>query len=408
MGLRLGYLVPEFPSQTHIFFWREIQALRRLGLEVFTVSTRRPAPSSCRHAFAPIARAETHYLFPPSIAAVATSAATGYRGIAKSLAYLRELENAGFAGRMRRYGLLLSSIDLLHWADKERIDHIHAHSCADAAHVLAMTHRMGGPTYSLTLHGDLEVYGTDHEAKMRDAAFVCAVGQHLCRQIADRVKLPADRILPTFMGLDLSELTSLGKERSYVPGKLHLVTVARLNPAKGHVHALAAIRMATQAGLDLRYTIAGEGPHLEAIRSQIKALKLDDHVTLSGTLSENEVCQLLSRADTFLLPSVGLGEAWPVSVMEAMAAGLPVVASVIGATPEMITPNQDGFLVRQGDEADLSEKIALLARDVEARRRIGQAARKTAERRFDITLTASALRDAILARAKPVTSPTAA
>jgi hypothetical protein len=132
--------------------------------------------------------------------------------------------------------------------------------------------------------------------------------------------LPADRILLTFMGLDLSELASLGKERSYIPGKLHLVTVARLNPAKGHVHALAAIR--TNAGLDLHYTIAGEGPHLEAIRSQIKALELGEHVTLTGT--------------------------------------------------------------------------------VKTRRRIGEAARKTAERRFDITLTATALRDAILARAQPV------
>jgi glycosyltransferase involved in cell wall biosynthesis len=105
-----------------------------------------------------------------------------------------------------------------------------------------------------------------------------------------------------------------------------------------------------------------------------------------------------------LLPSVGR-EAWPVSVMEAMAAGLPVVASTIGATPEMITPNEDGFLVPQGDEAGLLEKITLLALDVETRRRIGEAARKTAERRFDVTLTACALRDAILARAKPVISP---
>ncbi len=402
MGLRLGYLVPEFPSQTHIFFWREIRALRRLGVEVFTLSTRKPPLSNCRHAFAPAARAETHYLFPPSIAAVATWAATEYRGLAKSLAYVRGLENAGFAGRMRQYGLLPSAVDLLHWARQNHVDHIHAHSCADAAHLLAMAHRMGGPAYSLTLHGDLEVYGTDHHSKMRDAAFVCAVGKHLHGQIVDRVKLPADRILLSFMGLDLSELTSLGRDRSYTPGKLHLVTVARLNRAKGHVHALAAIRMALQAGLNLHYTIAGDGPFLDGIRSQIKTLKLDEHITLTGILSESEVCRLLSRADTFLLPSVGLGEAWPVSVMEAMAAGLPVVASVIGATPEMIAPNEDGFLVRQGDEADLSEKITLLALDVETRRRIGQAARKTAERRFDITLTATALRDAILAREKPV------
>jgi glycosyltransferase involved in cell wall biosynthesis len=400
MGLRLGYLVPEFPSQTHIFFWREIQALQRLGVEVFLLSTRKPRQSACRHAFAATARAETHYLFPPSVWSIATSATNDYRSLAKSLAYLRGLDNAGLAGRMRRYALLPSAVDLVHWARKMRIDHVHAHSCADAAHLLAMSRRMGGPPYSLTLHGDLDVYGTDHHWKMKDAAFVCAVGKHLYKQLINRVNLPAERILLSFMGLDLSELTSLGEDRSYTPGKLHLVTVARLNPAKGHVHALAAIRAAAQAGLNLHYTIAGEGPFLEAIRARIKALELDEHVTLTGTLSEREVCQLLSEADAFLLPSVGLGEAWPVSMMEAMAAGLPVVASVIGATPEMITPNEDGFLVRQGDEAGIADKITLLARDVETRRRIGEAARKTAERRFDVGLTASALRDAILATAK--------
>lgn len=101
MVLRLGYLVPEFPSQTHIFFWREIRAPRRLGVEVFVLSTRKPPPSNCRHAFALTARAETHYLFPPSIVTVAIWVAKGCGGLAKSLAYFRGLEHAGFAARMR-------------------------------------------------------------------------------------------------------------------------------------------------------------------------------------------------------------------------------------------------------------------------------------------------------------------
>ena len=117
---------------------------------------------------------------------------------------------------------------------------------------------------------------------------------------------------------------------------------------------MAAICIAVRAGLNLHYTIAGDGPFLEAIRSPIKTLKLGEHVTLTGTLSESEVCQLLSKADTFLLPSIGLGEAWTVSVMEAMAAGLPVVASAIGATPEMITPKDEGgnLTLSEGSKSD--------------------------------------------------------
>jgi glycosyltransferase involved in cell wall biosynthesis len=116
---------------------------------------------------------------------------------------------------------------------------------------------------------------------------------------------------------------------------------------------------------------------------------------LTGTLGEAEVFQLLSRADALILPSVGLGEAWPVSVMEAMGAGLPVIASVIGATPEMITSGEDGFLVPQRDEQILLEYIAVLARDPERRKRIGEAARRTAIQRFDVKTTVEILRKAI-------------
>jgi len=200
------------------------------------------------------------------------------------------------------------------------------------------------------------------------------------------------------MGVEISELIGLGEVRSYTPGRLHLVTVARLNPTKGHAHALAAVRSCLQMGLDVRYTIAGEGPHVNVILSKIDELGLRDRVTMTGTLAEAEVFRLLSGADAFVLPSTGLGEAWPVSVMEAMGAGLPVIASVIGATPEMIASGKDGLLVRQGDEAALSEAIALLAADVNARRRIGELARATAIRRFDVDVTARRLWDAVQSR----------
>jgi glycosyltransferase involved in cell wall biosynthesis len=197
------------------------------------------------------------------------------------------------------------------------------------------------------------------------------------------------------MGVETSELASLGRHRSYIDGSLHLVTVARLNQRKGHVHALAAIQRGVQLGLDLRYTIAGEGPYRESIQSQVAKLGLQDRVTLTGTQSETEVYQLLSDADAFVLPSIGTGEAWPVSVMEAMGAGLPVIASEIGATPEMINSGVDGFLVAQGDDQAILENIVALARNVDMRARIGEAARGTARRRFDVATTAAVLRNAI-------------
>ena len=149
------------------------------------------------------------------------------------LSYISQLEKMGVKARLRQYGLLMSAIQLLQWAAHNRIAHVHSHSCADAAHVLALARRLGGPSYSLTLHGDLEVYGRDHRLKMKDAAFVCVVGDHLRRQVKEKVGLPDNRVITTCMGVDTAALVKIGNLRSYTPGQLHVATVARLNPAKG-------------------------------------------------------------------------------------------------------------------------------------------------------------------------------
>jgi colanic acid/amylovoran biosynthesis glycosyltransferase len=398
MNLRLGYLVPEFPGQTHVFFWREICALRALGDEVMLLSTRKPSPLTCRHEFVAGAVAETRYLFPPSFGNGVAWLGQGLPGVGQARRYLGGLAKSDVKTSLKRLALLASAVDLLRWSKQNRIDHIHGHSCADAAHVLALAHTMGGPPYSLTLHGDLEVYGSDHASKMRDAAFISVVGEHLRQQVLQQVGIPEDRVLPTCMGVETSRLSELGANRQYEKGVLRLVTVARLNPVKGHVHALAAIRLGVQQGLDLHYTIAGDGPHEAAIAKAIREHGLESRVTMTGTLPETGVLGLLSAADAFLLPSIGSGEAWPVSVMEAMGAGLPVISSIIGATPEMIISGTDGYLVAQRDESGLAEYINILAADTDTRRRIGTAARLTAQRRFDVRATAKALRDAVLSR----------
>ena len=155
---------------------------------------------------------------------------------------------------------------------------------------------------------------------MKDAAFVSAVGNHLRKQILTQTDVPGDRVFVTCMGVDVPQLAVLGQNRSRAPGTLNLITVARLHPAKGHFHALAAIHRALGAGINVHYVIVGEGTYRDAIAAKVRELGLEDRVTMMGTLSELEILKKLSEADTLLLPSTGLGEAWPVSVMEAMGA----------------------------------------------------------------------------------------
>jgi colanic acid/amylovoran biosynthesis glycosyltransferase len=393
MSLRLGYMVPEFPGQTHVFFWREVETLRQLGADVRIVSTKRPTPFVCRHAFGKEALVDTHYLYPPQLSSLGSWIVQSGSGLARAREYLAAIVDR--QSIIHRCGLLAAAIDLIDWARQNGIEHIHGHSCANSAHILALANAMVGLPYSLTLHGDLEVYGTDHGLKMKSAKFVSAVGEHLVRQIVQRVGIPPDHVFSTLMGLDVGRLAPAAKARKYSEGPARLITVARLAPTKGHVYALQAIAKARAAGLEIHYAIVGEGPHREALTAVIEELDLRDHATLVGSLSEEEVFRQLESADIFILPSFGAGEAWPVAVMEAMAVGMPVIATRIGATEEMVEDGCDGFLVAQCDSEAIVSKIMLLTRDHNLRERIGRNARATAMRNFEVQNTSRVLLDAI-------------
>lgn len=391
--MRIGYLVPEWPGQTHAFFWREIAALRELGHSVYPFSTKRPPDDACLHEFATEARETTHYVFPPRPRAVARILATRPAGTAAALAYAASLTESSVADRLKVSALVACAADLVARCDELAIDHLHVHSCANAAHIAAMAHLLKGPSYSLTLHGDLPVYGTDHRQKMKNARFVSTVTRPLQQQVLAAAALGEQRVPVIWMGVD-TERFKPASDQTPKTGPFTMVTIARLNAAKGHSYALAALKRVRDKGLDVRYTIAGEGPHRAEIERTVSELGLGEAVTLAGTLSEKDVLALLQSADAFVLSSVGLGEAAPVSVMEAMSCGLPVVCSRIGGTEDMIADKHSGLLVAQKDIDGLADAIEALARDPELRRRLGQGAREQAQRAFDYRITTGKLADA--------------
>ena len=209
---------------------------------------------------------------------------------------------------------------------------------------------------------------------MAGASFVSTAGPHLVEPIQHAAGFPRDRIVPSLMGIDTEAFRNEDRRPPPVVGRLRLATVARLHHCKGHKHALAAMRALVDRGYDLTYTIAGEGPHRGAIEGVARDLHLLERVTFVGSLGEREVLDLLREVDAFVLPSVGIGEAAPVSVMEAMACGLPVVCSIIGSTAAMVRDGVEGYLVPQGDEAGLASALATLADEPGLARPHGSAA----------------------------------
>ncbi len=392
--LRLGYLVPEFPAQTHAFFWREAEALREAGVELRWCSTRRPPPDACRHAFAERARRETRYLFPPRLGAALVYLLRHPLRAARALAYSLGLGGMRLPRRVRLFGMLLCAADLAAECRRHPLDHLHVHSCADAAHVAALFNHLTGVSYSLTLHGDLQVYGEHHAQKMARAAFVSVVTSDLRRQVIEQVGLAPERVPLVRMGVDLSRFVARA-EPERAPGPLRVVTVARLAECKGHGYALRALRALADEGLDVSYDVAGDGPDRAAVVAEVERLGLQANVRFLGSLAEDDVLALIQGADAFVLPSVGHGEAAPVAVMEAMACGTPVVCSIIGGTPELVRDGEDGFLVAQRDVDGLAAALRRLAREPDTHRRLAHAARERALAAFDHRRWAAALLDRI-------------
>lgn len=164
---------------------------------------------------------------------------------------------------------------------------------------------------------------------------------------------------------------------------LAVACVGRLHRQKGLSVLLAAFHALLQTVPTARLLLAGDGPERRALEAAVDALRLRPFVRFLGTVPSS--WELLAAADLFALPS--LWEGMPNALLEAMAAGLPVVATAVGAVPEMVAAGTEGLLVPPGDAAALAQALAGLAADPQGRRELGRMARQRVERDFRIEAT---------------------
>ena len=180
------------------------------------------------------------------------------------------------------------------------------------------------------------------------------------------------------------------KERKLIPGAtIKLFSTARLIEMKGLKYAIEAVNILVKKGAKLSYEIIGEGELRNELQAQIAALGIDNHVKLLGWKNHAKVKQKLDSAHIFLAPSVvasnGEKEGIPNALKEAMAQGLPVVATMHSGIPELVDNNISGLLVPEKDSQALADEIEHLCNHPEIWPEMGKAARKKIEEDFDIT-----------------------
>jgi glycosyltransferase involved in cell wall biosynthesis len=157
-----------------------------------------------------------------------------------------------------------------------------------------------------------------------------------------------------------------------------LIVVAKLMEQKGHAFLLRALPPLQERFADLHVLLVGDGPLRAALAERIAGLPGAARVHLVG--NRRDVGDLLAASDLFVLPS--LWEGLPMALLEAMASGLPVVATRVSGSAQVVVDGESGLLVPPGDVERLSEAIATLLDDPARARRMGRAARERVERSY--------------------------
>ena len=162
-------------------------------------------------------------------------------------------------------------------------------------------------------------------------------------------------------------------------GNLRLLCTGRAEREKGFHLAIKAVSEITE--LDLHLDLVGTGAYLDELRRLVDNLELNDRVTFHGRVDDQELSRIYSSADVYLIPTIRY-EGLPLALLEAMAHGLPTIASHIGGNTNVITNDHDGIFISPGRLDELISAIRRLGTDPSFRRSMSKAARETTERRF--------------------------
>jgi glycosyltransferase involved in cell wall biosynthesis len=218
---------------------------------------------------------------------------------------------------------------------------------------------------------------------------VVAVGRSVRDALVANEGIPTRRIEVIPNGIDTDRFRPSTEVREVVRRDLRVgddylvMMVARLDPIKDHLTAIRAVQRARSVLPNLKLMIVGDGPQRGAIESFIRQERMLEHVVLLGTRSD--VPRLLNGADTLLLTSIS--EGIPLTVIEAMATGVPIVSTNVGSLSDVVTHGSNGFLSGVGDDEALGTHMVELGRSMELRHTMGESNRTKAVSDFsEITM----------------------
>jgi colanic acid/amylovoran biosynthesis glycosyltransferase len=377
--LKVAYIMSRFPKLSETFVLNEILTLEALGVNVELYPLLREHQPVSHPEAARLTRA-AH--FQPFVSPGILRAQLAFIR-RKPAAYFRVLfevlrktwGSANFF--MGTIGIFPKSVRFAYEMQKRGVTHVHSHFCSHPAAAALIINRLTGIPFSFTAHGsDLHVERRMLDTKVQAAAFavtICDFNREvMVRECGEAMR---NKIHVIHCGVDGDVFSPTRALRN--GGPVEIICVASLEEVKGHRFLIDACRMLANRGLDFRCHLVGSGPMQRVLEQQIVQHGLQQRVHLLGGKPRSEVARLLSTASVAVLAShptrEGKREGLPVALMEAMAAGLPVVASNLSGIPELVEHEVTGLLIEPGDVEAIADALERLSRDEALRDRMGRA-----------------------------------
>lgn len=366
-----AYLFERFPSFGQTFCYREVAELDRQGVTPPIFSIRRPKDEPPQDWDAKIV-ARVHYL--PEEAELVPEID---RLLKRKALPARVVDLLAGWGRRTDFLRLYQAIYVGLRLEEKGIHHVHAHFAGMAARTAFWIDKFFGIQFSFTGHandifapGDFEI-GLDQ--LMESARSTVTVSDFAAHFLKKRFPASVAKIHRVYNGIDLNDF-----RRSDFSNPIpSIIAVGRLIEKKGFTDLIRACEVVRKRGREFRCQIIGEGPLAEPLRAQIDDGGLPGQVEVAGPHPQSEVRSRLAGATLFVLPCIaeprGAMDNLPTVIMEAMAAGLPVVSTQIGGIPEMVVENETGLLVSPNDPSALADAIEKLLIDPALAKKFGQA-----------------------------------
>lgn len=268
---------------------------------------------------------------------------------------------------------------LKRWLRKEGVELLHTHNFAPLIYG-GLAARLAGIPVVNTRHGRAPLKAP--RWVWRCQSQVVSVSQDALQELQKHNALNGTPVDVIYNGIDVSAFRTLSKGKKRVENRFvkRMGMIARLSPEKDHRILLRAFQLILLKHPHMELWILGDGPLREALESEVWNQGLREQVRFLGF--RQDIPDILEKLDIFVLATKM--EGLSMTLLEAMAAGLPVVASSVGGNPEVVVDGETGFLVPAGDAAALADAVVRLLEDLSLSQRMGSAGRRRVEEHFSI------------------------